>query len=136
MLALTLSPALIWGLIPRFIGLLYVIAFGSLIPQLEAVVGTKGIIPVAARLRAIRRDFPGLRRFLDYPTVFWLSSSDGAVKLIPWVGVVCGLCMIYGGPVGPWALGLAWLLWLSLEPAALIFPWDTMLQEIGFLALF
>jgi hypothetical protein len=136
MLALTLSPALIWGLIPRFIGLLYVIAFGSLIPQLEAVVGTKGIIPVAERLRAIRRDFPGLRRFLDYPTVFWLSSSDGAVKLIPWVGVVCGLCMIYGGPVGPWALGLAWLLWLSLEPAALIFPWDTMLQEIGFLALF
>ena len=134
--AVELPPDLIWGLIPRFVGVLYVLAFGSLIPQLEAALGTKGIIPIAKRLAAVRRDFPGVRRFVEYPTVFWLNSSDRAVKLIPWVGVLCGLCMIYGGPLSPWALGLGWLLWLSLEPAFLIFPWDTMLQEVGFLALF
>ncbi len=136
MLSLQLDPELIWGLLPRFVGLLYVIAFSSLIPQLEVAIGSRGIVPIAGRLDAIRRDFPGMRRFLQYPTLFWLNSSDRAIRLIPWLGTLCGLCIMYGGPLSPWALGLAWLLWLSIEPAGLIFPWDTMLQEVGFLALF
>lgn len=131
-----LQPELIWGLIPRLLGLLYVLAFGSLIPQLEAGIGSRGILPVAARFDAIARDFPGLRRFAQYPSVLWLSRSDTTIRVIPWLGTLCGLVMIYGGPLSPWALFLAWLLWLSIEPAALIFPWDTMLQEAGFLALF
>jgi Lipase maturation factor len=134
--SLQLEPELIWGLLPRFIGLLYVIAFSSLIPQLEVALGSRGIIPIAARLAAIRRDFPGMRRFLQYPTLFWINSSDHFVRAIPWLGSLCGLCIIYGGPLSPWAFALAWLLWLSIEPAGLIFPWDTMLQEVGFLALF
>jgi hypothetical protein len=131
-----LEPELVWGLIPRFVGLLYVVAFGSLIPQLELALGTKGLVPIALRLNAIRRDFPGPLRFWQFPTLFWLNSSDWLLRLVPWLGTLCGLCVIYGGPVSPWALALAWFLWLSLEPAALIFPWDTMLQEVGFLALF
>lgn len=136
MLAGLLSPELIWGLIPRFIGLLYVIAFGSLIPQLESIIGSRGIFPIAQRLAATRRDFPGLRRFVQFPSVLWLSADDRLLRAIPWIGVSCGLCICYGGPLSPWALALAWFLWLSLEPAMLIFPWDTMLQELGFLALF
>jgi hypothetical protein len=131
-----LQPELIWGLIPRCLGLLYVLAFGSLIPQLEAGIGSGGLLPVGARFDAIRRDFPGLRRFTQYPSVLWLSRSDTTIRLIPWVGTLCGLVMFYGGPAAPYALVLAWVLWLSIEPAALIFPWDTMLQEAGFLALF
>jgi len=136
MLTAQLRPEIVWALIPRFIGLLYVIAFGSLIPQLESLVGSRGIFPVAQRLAAARRDFPGTRRFFQFPTVLWLSSSDRLLRMIPWLGVLCGVCMIYGGPLSPWALALAWFLWLSIEPAMLIFPWDTMLQEVGFLALF
>src|ERR1700712_30186 len=131
-----LQPELVWGLVPRLLGLLYVIAFGGLIPQLEAGIGSGGLMPVARRFAAIRRDFPGLRRFTQYPSVLWLDSSDRTIRVIPWIGMLCGLAMIYGGALGIWALALAWLLWLSLEPAALVFPWDTMLQEAGFLALF
>ena len=131
-----LAPELIWGLIPRFVGLLYVIAFGSLIPQLSSLLGSKGLLSMEDRLRCIRRDFPGPRRFVEYPSIFWLSSSDLMIKLVPWVGVLCGLCLIYGGPISPWALGLACVLWISFEPATVIFPWDTMLQEVGFLSLF
>jgi hypothetical protein len=130
-----LDPNLVWGLIPRFVGVLYVLAFGSLIPQVEALLGSRGLLPAAARLRCIRRDFPGVRRFAEYPSVLWLNSSDGFLRLIPWLGVLCGLLAIYGGPLGPWASGVAFVLWLSLESAALIFPWDTMLQEVGFLVL-
>jgi hypothetical protein len=130
-----LDPALVWGLIPRFVGLLYIIAFGGLVPQVLALVGSRGLGPIAMRLTHIRRDYPGWRRFLDYPTLFWIDSSDRTIRVLPWVGVACGVVCVYGGPLAPWAHGLAWLLWLSLEPAALIFPWDTMLQEVGFLTL-
>jgi hypothetical protein len=130
------APELVWGLIPRFIGLLYVIAFGGLISQLYDGLGSKGLLPIAPRLAAARRDLSPWRRFHQLPTVLWLNSSDRFIRTLPFVGVALGLCIMYGGPIAPVANVLAWMLWLSLEPAGLIFPWDTMLQEAGFLCLF
>jgi hypothetical protein len=131
-----LAPTLVWGLIPRFVGVLYVIAFGSLVPQLHALLGSRGLGPIAPYFARARRDFPGLRRFLDFPTVLWLSSSDRTLRILPWLGVAAGTLCVIGGPLAFWAHALCWLLWLSLEPAMLLFPWDTMLQEVGFLSLF
>jgi hypothetical protein len=130
------SPELVWGLIPRFVGLLYIIAFAALAPQIPLTLASGGIIPIAPRLAQIRRDYPGLRRFFDNPNVMWLSASDGMLRALPAVGMLCGACAIYGGPLGYAALLLGWMIWLSFEPAGLIFPWDTMLQEVGFLVLF
>jgi hypothetical protein len=132
----SLDPALVWGLLPRFVGLLHVLAFASFVPQLTMLMGSRGLLPLAPRLRQIERDFPGPRRFFEYPTLFWLSSSDRAIRLLPWLGLVCGLVAIYGGTPGYIALACAWLMWLSLEPAGAIFPWDTMLFEVSFLVLF
>jgi lipase maturation factor 1 len=131
-----LSPALVWGVIPRFVGVLYIIAFGSLVPQLNALLGSRGLGPIAPFFARVRRDFPGLRRFLDFPTLLWLSSSDRTLRVVPWLGVASGVVCVIGGPLAPFAHVLSWLLWLSLEPAMLLFPWDTMLQEAGFLSLF
>jgi Lipase maturation factor len=130
------APELVWGLIPRFIGLIYMIAFGAIAQQLPGLIGSRGLGSVQRRLEHAKRDFPGLRRFFDVPTVFWLWNSDTAVRMVPWIGVAVGAFCVYGGPYAFYAHALAWLLWLSLEPAVLIFPWDTMLQEAGFLALF
>jgi hypothetical protein len=132
----SLAPELVWGLLPRFVGFLYIIAFAGLVPQLTALIGARGLGPIAPRLAAARRDYPGMRRFLYLPTLLWIDCSDRTLRAVPWVGMTCGLLCIYGGPVTPYANALAWALWLSLEPAALIFPWDTMLQEVGFLTLF
>jgi hypothetical protein len=115
-----LSPLLVWGLMPRFIGLLYIIAFGALIPQHDCM----------------RRDYPGLGRFIRLPTVLWLNSSDAAVRGIPYLGVLCGIGAVYGGPLSTACLVLGCVFWLSLEARALFFPWDTLLQEAGFLAFF
>jgi hypothetical protein len=131
-----LPEGLIWGLIPRFVGVLHVLAFASILPQLPLLLGSDGLMPAARRLSHIRRDFPGIRRFFEYPTALWLWHSDRAIRLLPWVGVGCGLLAIVGGKLAFPAMLLAWWLWLSIESAALIFPWDTMLQEVGFLALF
>jgi hypothetical protein len=130
------NPELVWGLVPRFVGLLYVLAFGALIPQLEAVIGTRGLAAIGPRLQAAKRDFPGAQRFFKFPTLLWINHSDGLIRALPWIGVGLGLWLIYGGPYATIALVAAWLLWLSLEPGAIIFPWDTMLQEAGFLCLF
>ncbi len=130
------APELVWGLIPRFIGLIYVVAFASVGHQLPLLIGSRGLGAMGPRLTALRRDFPGWRAFHAMPTVLWLSHSDRTLRLIPMLGVTAGLACIYGGPLAPAAHVLAWMLWLSLEPASLIFPWDTMLQEAGFLCLF
>ncbi len=130
------APELVWGLIPRFVGLLYVLAFGSLTFQLLRIIGSHGATPIAPRLEAARRDFPGVRRFFQFPTLFWWSARDGVIRVVPLLGVLCGLLACYGGPLGYAGLLFGWVLWLSIEPAWLIFPWDTMLQEVGFLVLF
>jgi hypothetical protein len=131
-----LDPALVWGLIPRFVGLLHVLAFASLAPQAERMLGSRGVLHLALRLEQIKRDFPGPRRFFEYPTLFWISCSDRAIRILPWLGLLCGVIAVFGGPAGYVALACAWLLWLSIEPAAAIFPWDTMLYEVSFLVLF
>src|SRR5690349_22274374 len=131
-----LAPELVWGLLPRFVGVIYVVAFGAMIPQIQVLAGARGHLPVRAWLARVRRDFPGPRRFFEYPTLLWLNASDGMLRALPIAGVVCGLAAIYGGPIGYAALIAGWIFWLSLEPAGLVFPWDTMLQEIGFLVLF
>lgn len=135
-LGMGLDPAWVWGLVPRFVGLMHVLAFASFAPQAPALMGEHGVMNLAARLRRIERDFPGPRRFLEYPTLFWLSSGPRAIRLFPWLGLLCGVIAIFGGTPGYVALICAWLLWLSMEPAGTIFPWDTLLYEVSFLVLF
>ncbi len=131
-----LDPELVWGLFPRLVGIVYVLAFAGLIPQILGIGGSRGTQPVRIWLDAVRRDYPGPRRFFEFPTVLWLNSSDTFLRVIPWLGVGCGVCAIYGGTIGFIGLLAGWILWLSLEPLGLIFPWETLLQEVGFLVLF
>jgi hypothetical protein len=132
-----LSPELVWGLIPRFVGVLYVIAYLTIIPQHDIMPGGPKLAPIAQLHARIRRDMPSFwLRFVRFPSLLWFSSSDLTIRTIPFVGAACGALAIYGGPWSFYALLVAWMLWLSLECRALIFPWDTMLQEAGFLILF
>src|SRR5689334_1432109 len=95
-----LDPMLVWGLIPRFVGVLYLFAFGALLPQLVSIIGKNGAAPLAPRLARMKRDFPGLRRFYEWPTVFWLDCSDTMMRAVPLAGIVAGAMAIYGGPIG------------------------------------
>jgi hypothetical protein len=131
-----LAPQLAWGLIPRFVGLLYVLGFAALIRQHDVMPGAAAHYPWPALRARIRRDFPGIRRFFDVPSLLWLTASDRTMRTMPIIGTLCGGYAIYGGPYTFYALLVAFMLWLSLEMRGLVFPWDTMLQEIGFLVLF
>ncbi|HEY6881493.1 MAG TPA: lipase maturation factor family protein [Polyangiales bacterium] len=135
-LAAGLDPALVWGLVPRFVGALYAVAFASLAGQVLGLVGRRGISPAHAQLAAMREHFPGPLRFVRLPTLLWLSSSDRMLWALPRLGMVAGAYAVYGGPGSWFALLLCWAIYLSLDVCALMFPWDCFLIEAGFLTLF
>ncbi|MDD9944741.1 MAG: lipase maturation factor family protein [Myxococcales bacterium] len=130
-----LTPELVWGLFPRTVGFVYLLALGALV-NLHVAQGGKGSSPLPIRLAFMRRHFPGVGRFFRKPTLFWISSSDVMLRAVPAVGVLGACTVIYGGPLGPWALLLCWVCWLSLNVVPLVFPWHSLLLEMGFLALF
>jgi hypothetical protein len=115
---------------------LFVLAFGAIIPQHDFIFGSERLLPVRVQLARIRRDYPGPRRFLAYPTLLWLNDSDAMLRGMAYAGVLCGALAIYGGPLGYFGIALGYVLWVSLELRGFLFPWDTLLQEASFLALF
>jgi hypothetical protein len=131
------DPLLVWGIFPRLLGIVYFIALAPLYAQIVPIAGEKGIAPVGQVLRRMRRDLPLWRRLLHFPSLLWLSSSDRFLRAVVLVGSGAALLVVVGGPVGRGALVVCWLVWLSLQDAVdLHYPWDCLLFEAGFLALF
>jgi hypothetical protein len=132
-----LSPELAWGLFTRLLGIIYLIAIGSLWHQVVPIAGAKGITPVGQLLGRMRRDYPRHIRLLYYPSLLWLSSRDWVLRAYVVLGCAAALWAIVGGP-HTWAALLAcWAVFLSFDVALeLIYPWDCVLLEAGFLALF
>ncbi|MET0384303.1 MAG: lipase maturation factor family protein [Polyangiales bacterium] len=132
------DPLLVWGLYLRGVGLILLISFLSLTGQVVENSGSSaGVGSVARRMRKISDDFPTWKRFLYFPTLLWLSSSDTMLRVITWAGVVSSALVVYGGPWSPWAMLACYVLYLSLDlPMGLVFPWDSLLLETTFLSLF
>src|SRR5690606_8616741 len=121
----------------RGLGVVYAIAFASLIPQVGPIAGGDGVAPVAELMAAIRRDFTAPRRWLYFPGLLWLSTGDRWLRAMPWLGLVAALLIVIGGPPTPAAFVVCWALYLSLDRAVvLVYPWDSLLLEAGFWAMF
>jgi hypothetical protein len=131
------SPELIWGLCARGIGLVFLVAFVSLTHQLLPIAGHAGITPVAELMRAMRRDFKLRRCLVYFPSLLWIDSGDRTLRALPWLGVVASCGVIIGGPYTPWSFACCYVLYLSLDRAVvLVYPWDSLLFEAGFWAMF
>lgn len=130
-------PSTVWGVFVRLLGVVYLIAFGSLWGQVVAIAGAQGHSPVWRVLAAYRRDHPGWRRFAFQPTLLWLSPSDGMLRALVGAGMIGAGLVVLGGPWSQAALLLCWICWLSLDVAIdLLYPWDCLLFEAGLLAVF
>ena len=126
------GAAFVWGLFPRALGLVYIIALGALAYQAVPLSGAYGLSPVKETLRRYRRDF-GWKAPFYYPSLFWLNCSDAAVAGFPALGALCGALTVIGGPLSPLFLLVSWLAMISIDGS--IYPWDTLLAEAGFLTL-
>jgi lipase maturation factor 1 len=125
----------------RILGVAYLFAFASLIGQVEGLIGSRGILPAADFMREAAgwadTNGLGLDRYRLFPTVFWLSSSDGFLVGVATAGALLSVLQI-AGIASTVVLPMLWLLFLSLSVAGrdfLSFQWDALLLETGVVAL-
>lgn len=131
------APELVWGLLSRGLGLVFLISFASLSGQVLPTAGARGITPIAQSLRAIERDFPTWKRFAYFPSLLWFSASDGLLSALPKLGALAAISCMVGGPHAPYAFAFCYLAYVSLDrPMVLIYPWDCLLFEAGFWGMF
>src|SRR5215813_369971 len=120
----------------RLLGLVYVIAFGSLWLQLDGLIGREGIVPVAPLLAAAHNRL-GIERWWQFPTLCWLDASDGFFYLLCGLGVGLGFLVMLG-LLPALNLLVLWALYLSFATVCqpwLGFQWDNLLLETGFLSV-
>jgi lipase maturation factor 1 len=120
----------------RLLGVVYVLAFGSLWIQLDGLIGRDGIVPVAPLLGAVQNRL-GIERLWQLPTLFWLGTSDGFFYLLCGLGVGLGILVMLG-LLPALNLLVLWALYLSFATVCqpwLAFQWDNLLLETGFLSL-
>ena len=120
------------------LALVYLAAFASLAVQIGSLVGPDGVLPFQQVLDGSYSEL-GYRAVLRLPTLFWLYSSDVALKGAAIAGAAVSLLLTLGWITARPALILLFVLYLSLVQAGQIFTafqWDTLLLETGFLAIF
>jgi predicted DCC family thiol-disulfide oxidoreductase YuxK len=129
--------ALVSWVFLRLFGAVYVAAFASLGVQILGLIGHAGILPVGDFLGAVRHA-RGDSAYWLVPSLFWVNCSDSALLAGTIVGVVLGLLVVVDRWARPALIGL-FVLYLSYESAGqdfMSFQWDSLLLEVGFLAIF
>lgn len=126
--------ALIRSLFLRVLGVIFLIAFLSLLAQLSTLIGSRGLLPAQVYLQSI--DSPA--RFFDAPTIFWGSCTDAILCAAAIAGAVLSFGLILN--VAPrYCLIVLWALYLSFVTIGqdfFSFQWDNLLLESAFFGLF
>jgi len=121
----------------RLMGLIYLMAFGSLWVQIHGLIGSGGILPAQEYLQAVDQVYGAMGYWL-LPTWGWLGSGDLALHILCALGVIGSFGLMLCRRSGPFAL-LTWSLYLSLIHLGNVFlsyQWDGLLVEAGFLVVF
>ena len=121
----------------RSLSLSYFISFISILWQVPGLIGPKGLYPASEGIEWSLQKF-GFSGILQFPTLAWINSSAEFLQSTIFVGALLSLfCVIRGAR--PALLLALWLLQVSIANAAnflMVFGWDYLLLEIGFLAIF
>ncbi|MCG8433447.1 MAG: lipase maturation factor family protein [Gammaproteobacteria bacterium] len=121
----------------RCLALVYFAAFVSLGVQITALVGTDGILPLANHWENATAQL-GERSFWLLPSIFWWGHADWMLLAVCWGGAGLSIALFFGF----WQrliLITLYIFYLSLLTAGQVFmtfQWDTLLLEVGFLAIF
>lgn len=131
------SFTLTQGLFLKSLGIIYLIVFCSLLPQVKGLYGSKGIEPLKPKLEYIRL-FSKKNHWINHPSIFWLFDSDSALTFFCWTGILASLGIIFSIATAL-SLTVAWALYLSYVSIGypfLNFQWDVLLIEAGTVSIF
>src|SRR6266508_6497655 len=103
----------------RGLAIIYLIAFASLLPQIDGLIGSNGLTPAHEYLQTVRADY-GPGAYASFPTLAWINSSDTFLHGIVWAGIVSALLLLIGLVPLPAVVGL-YLLYLSISTAGQVF---------------
>ncbi len=120
----------------RLLGLVYAIAFLVSARQAGPLIGDGGLLP--ARLYLDRAAASAAAPWLEVPSLLWISTSDGFLAGLAWLGFAGSLLLLAGYASGPHLL-LLWVLYSSFVNAGQLFygyGWEILTLETGFLAVF
>lgn len=124
-------------LFQRLLAATFLVAFASLGVQVQRLIGSRGLLPLAPFLDSVRTEQGGAP-WGRLPTVFWLGAGDGALTAGIAAGIVLSLLAFLR--LRPrLCFALLTPLYLSFAVACrtfLSFQWDNLLIECGFLAVF
>jgi hypothetical protein len=121
----------------RALALLYLVGFVILLEQGDALLGSHGLLPVADFV-AYQKGRLGASVYWRMPSLFWLTSSDVALRSAAWIGVVLSAAVL-AGVTNAFAQLALWALYMSFVHVGQIFygyGWEIQLLETGFLAVF
>jgi predicted DCC family thiol-disulfide oxidoreductase YuxK len=120
----------------RAFGLICLSAFVSFGVQAQGLIGSRGILPLADLVDALRAQ-AGSERFYYMPMVFWWSASDLAIRTVCWTGTALSLLLVFN-LLPRLCLFLLYALYLSLLYGGqdfMTYQWDGFLLEAGVLSL-
>jgi len=120
----------------RLLGVIYLIAFVSFGVQSRALIGSRGIYPVAQTVEAVHHYYHGSAVY-GFPSLFLINSSDWFVAAVWIAGAVFAILLMFG-ILRRVTCAFAFVLYLSIVTAGqtfMSFQWDALLLEAGFLAI-
>ncbi|HVW24108.1 MAG TPA: lipase maturation factor family protein [Polyangiaceae bacterium] len=121
----------------RALGFVDAVAFWCLWRQMDGLLGSRGILPIAQFLSRLPQML-GAKAYLELPTLLWLSSSDRVLHALCLVGLLLSLLAL-AGFANAWSLFAIWAIYSSFVHAGQIFygyGWELLMIEAGFLAIF
>src|SRR5271155_4620760 len=71
----------------RALGMIYFSAFYALLFQIKGLIGPNGILPAYEYLHAVATALHGERIWFA-PTLLWFGSSDRALMVVCWAGLL------------------------------------------------
>jgi hypothetical protein len=127
----------------RGLGLCALAAFLSVRVQIDALVGSHGILPLSHTLDEVRawsaQEHAGaFSTFRHFPTLFLVASSDRALHVVAAIGIAASVLLVVD-VVPALALALVWICYLSIVTAGeafFHFQWDALLLEACVVAAF
>ena len=121
----------------RALGLIYLDAFLVAVFQLRPLLGERGLLPIPRFTAAVP--------FAEHPSLFYWRYSDRIAMTVAWTGVALAAAAVIGvpdavpAPIAMLMWAVLWALYLSIVNVGQTwysFGWETLLLEVGFVAIF